>query len=491
MPWKIILLIFILALVIRFLYFPNNVYFGYDQARDSFVSLEILKGHLKLIGPPSSINDNLFHGPLIYYIYAPIYFLSDNNPEVVAAVFRVINSLGVISVFFIGWMLFNRNIGLISAFLFAISYEQSQYSLFISHPSLAVLPVMLFYLGLSLVIFKNRQWGLIVSALGLGLAIEFHYVHSLLVIPLAVILLTFRKFKIKYLFISLPVFLLSILSFVIAELKFNFREIKTLISQQSQVFDLGQIIPISQRWLHDNFLSLNLGFLAPLILLVAAVFTLRKERTKKQAVFLTIWFTAGFIPYIFSKSPSYYYNAGSSVSLLILGAFLIYQFMQKNKILGFAVIAITLVSNFSLIYSLNFKGPNKDIIIQPEMLTVYERGALDYIYDRAAGQQFAADALTSPLNVNTTWSYLFEWYGRNKYGYLPVWGLEAAAGFPGNLKVETDRARLPDKRFTIIEPTIGIGASHIADFFKEENYFSKVLEEKQFGPIKVQERIRI
>ncbi len=31
----LVILIFILALIIRFLYFPNNIYFGFDQARDA------------------------------------------------------------------------------------------------------------------------------------------------------------------------------------------------------------------------------------------------------------------------------------------------------------------------------------------------------------------------------------------------------------------------------------------------------------------------
>ena len=42
-----LVLIFIIALLIRFTFFPQNVYFGYDQARDSYTSLEILKGHPK------------------------------------------------------------------------------------------------------------------------------------------------------------------------------------------------------------------------------------------------------------------------------------------------------------------------------------------------------------------------------------------------------------------------------------------------------------
>ncbi len=65
---------------------------------------------------------------------------------------------------------------------------------------------------------------------------------------------------------------------------------------------------------------------------------------------------------------------------------------------------------------------------------------------------------------------------------------ETAAGFPGNLKVETARDKLPEKQFIIIEPTMGIDQSQIDKFFKEESYFTKLIEEKKFGTIVVQER---
>ena len=129
----LIFLIFLLAVAIRFLYFPDNVYFAYDQARDSYTALEILKGDIKLIGPPSFLSDKIFPGPLIFYIYAPIYFLFNNNPEAVSAFFRVFNSFGIILTFLAASVIFNKRVGIIAALLFAFSYEQTQYSLFISH----------------------------------------------------------------------------------------------------------------------------------------------------------------------------------------------------------------------------------------------------------------------------------------------------------------------------------------------------------------------
>ena len=80
----ILIVILLFALSIRFLYFPDNIYFGYDQARDAFVVQELLEGNLRLVGPTTLI-DGLFHGPLYYYIFAPFHFLSGGNPEIINA----------------------------------------------------------------------------------------------------------------------------------------------------------------------------------------------------------------------------------------------------------------------------------------------------------------------------------------------------------------------------------------------------------------------
>jgi hypothetical protein len=89
------------------------------------------------------------------------------------------------------------------------------------------------------------------------------------------------------------------------------------------------------------------------------------------------------------------------------------------------------------------------------------------------------------------WSYVIEQSGQKKYGYLPVWGGDAAEGYSGHLKVEKARSILPTKQFLILEPTRGIEQYMIDDFLNQENLFTKSVEEKQFGLIKVQIREKI
>src|SRR3990172_11001918 len=117
-----LLVLFILSLVVRFLYFPGNVYFAYDQARDSYFATEILKGDIRLIGPPSAASTKLFPGPLSLYLYAIVYFIFSPNPETLSAFFRIYNALGEFLVFLIGSKLFSKKVDILSSILFALSY---------------------------------------------------------------------------------------------------------------------------------------------------------------------------------------------------------------------------------------------------------------------------------------------------------------------------------------------------------------------------------
>ena len=113
------------------------------------------------------------------------------------------------------------------------------------------------------------------------------------------------------------------------------------------------------------------------------------------------------------------------------------------------------------------------------------------MYNDSDGHVFAVKGVTMPFYINTTWSYLFEWYGKENYDYLPIWSVKPAEGFPGNLVYESSRSRLPSTQFVIIEPLNGIRDVDKTKFFAEESYFTKIVEEKEFGTITIQKREKI
>lgn len=497
---KVVWLIFFLGLLVRFLYFPDNVYFAYDQARDAYMALEILKGDLKLIGPPSFASDKLFPGPLIFYIYAPIYFFFGKNPEAVAAFLRIYNAFGVFFVFFIGSIIFNRFTGLIAALLFAFSYEQSQYSLYLLHQPLAVITVLLFYLGLSLLIFKRDHRGVVISAAALGLSMQAHYGYIFLGAVLLTMFIVFQDrlklIRFKDLLLSFSLLILTTSSFLLVELKYHY--FSSFIRQSfdpgapkvSSGIHFNETLFIINRFLYDTFLAnYQLTPLVALLLAAIILYFLHQKELKLKILFLLIWFFGGLSLYLLSGVSSYYYSASTSVSLLILTSYAIYKlYSSSHLLLAIFIILGIIANNLFSITTINPQGLNRDMVIQPGMLTSSQRQILDYVYTNAEGQPFAIRSLTVPLDINTTWSYLFEWYGKNKYGYLPTWIGPIAQGFPGNLPVENARSKLPQKQFLIIEPTIGIREAIKDNFFREESYFTKLSETRSFGTITVQKR---
>src|SRR3989304_2711469 len=141
-------LILTAGILIRFINFRQSVYFGYDEARDAFVSQEIYtKGDFKLIGPQASMFEGIHHGPIYYYLIGPLFLLGKGDPYFVSIFFRLINSLGILGVFAIGVLFFNPIVGLISAFIYAFSYEQFIYAIFTGNPSVSNISWMILLPG--------------------------------------------------------------------------------------------------------------------------------------------------------------------------------------------------------------------------------------------------------------------------------------------------------------------------------------------------------
>lgn len=500
-----LLTIFIIALILRFRYFPDDIYFGIDQATGSFAVKEILDGQPKLIGPTTTF-PGLRHGVLFYYLYAPFYMIGNGDPIFAAAFLRVINALGIFLIFMLGAVLFNKYVGVLAAFLFAVSFEQTQFALYFNHPSLAVISILIMYLGLALLIFQKKEIGLVIALVGLGLSIQFEFILTYLFIPFVIILLVFRKslpkLGLKTLFLGMTAFLLTVLTFIIAEIKFSFRSINLLPQLligntekslyriiSTYFFEMGQVIKFSLIGVDQ--LRLVTG-----MIVFISFWWLLFSKIRKQLAFLGIWFFSVIIVYFVTGGEDlkvdiiqYHPNVGVSLSLLLLIAYLLYSLGKKigyTSIIPILII-ITLL-NFSLIQKINPYGSMPEINAQSFMLLSDEKKVIDFIYSDALGKPFVVKGITLPFYINSTWSYLFEWYGQQKYGYLPIWGGKNAAGYPGRLVVEEAQDKLPDNRYLIIEPVRGIPVHLINSYLQEENYFTNLQEEWKIGSFVVQKR---
>jgi len=177
---------------------------------------------------------------------------------------------------------------------------------------------------------------------------------------------------------------------------------------------------------------------------------------------------------------------GIGGGVVTLAAITISQVWKERKTLALILFVLITISNLAVVINQGKQGQTI-LEIQKDMTLYNEISALDYIYKEANREKFSINTLTRPLWINTTWSYLFNWYGKDKYGYLPYWrGRDQVGQLGNNLENAPQDIKL---HFFIIEPPQGIPGYFYNQEIEAENARSKVLTEVNFGELRVQKRI--
>jgi len=486
-----VFLVFILAYLLRVVFLSNNsLTFGYDQARDAYISQQILKGDIKIQGPPASTL-GLYHGVLYYYILAPGYLLGHGNPIVAAYWVALINALTVFVVFYLGYLFTKKaGVGVLAAFIFAISFESTQYATWLSNPTLGILTVPILYLGLWLWISKKYRLGPILAAIGLGFSIQSEIFLAYHLISLAIWLFASRKVISKK---SLTIFgvalLFSISSMIISEFKFGFRGLAGLQSlalgeggNLAYAKSIGDylILYLNQigRIFAFNAYPGNIGWGGMFVIILAVYSLVKKDRVGS---FLATWLFAHVwvVTVGGTSTPFLMVGIGPAVSLMIA-----YYLSKLSRPLMIFILAIIIFGNISMILKENPKGSTL-FSIQKDMILSNELAAIDYTYSQAKGKPFSINSLTSPLYINLVWTYLYQWYGQPKYGYLPGWhGRDQVGQLDSLKKVE----KPGETSFLIIEPMDGIPPQYLELTVGEEDSKGKLVSEKYFGGLRIQRR---
>ena len=492
----LVFFIFILAYFLRVMFLSkNSLTFGYDQARDAVISQQILKGDIKIQGPPAS-TPGLYHGALYYYVLAPGYLLGHGSPIVAAYWMAFLNALTVFVVFCLGYFLTKKvGVGVLASLLFAISFESTQYATWLSNPTLGVLTVPLMYLGLWLWINKKDKLGPILGALGLGFSTQSEIFLIYHIIPLAIWLFISRKSVTrKSLIIFGITFLISISTMIISEFKFGFRGLGGLsalaIGENANLAyakSVGDylILYLNQigRIFAFNSYPGNIGWGGMFVIVLALYSLIKKDRIGS---FLATWLFAHVwvVTVGGTSTPFLMVGIGPAVSLII--AYFISRWWEgKFKIASILVLIVLIYGNISMILRENPKGSTL-FSIQKDMLLSKQIKAIDYTYSEAKGESFSINSLTSPLYINIVWTYLYKWYGLSKYEYIPYWHGHDQVGQLDTLekinKPETDS-------FLIIEPMAGIPTQYLELMIGEEDSKTKLVDERYFGELRVQKRI--
>ncbi len=491
----ILYLIFLVGFFLRTYRLWDNIIFSYDQARDAqrIYDMIYLK-HLKIVGPETDI-PGIFNGPLYYYLLAPVYFIFKFDPNYVALFLVLINLSTLFLIYLLAEMIFkDKRVGLISAFLWSISFEQSNFAKYISNASLISISTILFFFGLALYIFKKKDIGLTISIIGLASSIHFNFYLVYLIIFYFIYYYVFLpKINIRHVLTNLFLLILLLSSFFIAEIKFHFSGVKALTSYFFNISIPTTIIEGLSNYLQKlsetfyySFFSFNhfigLGLLFFFLLLIV-----RKER-KSEIIFLGIW--------LFSTLPLFGFKSGvitvpvinasifGATTLVVAGG--IYELLKLNKnswLLALFFLVLFSLSNL-ILYSKN-QFLNYQALGQKAMFLSYEKKLIDYTYQKTNNNKFSICAISEPLFINTLWSYLYNYYGKNKYGYIPYWS--GVQQYLNNNYLPYDKERV-ETRYLILEGQGGIPDYATKGTIFSEDQVSYIENEKKFGLMIVQKR---
>jgi len=498
----LLLFIFATSFSVRMINFRQSVYFGYDEARDAYDSVNIYtKGDIKISGPPASAFKGINHGPLYLYFIGPLFLLGRGDPYFVSVIFRLINSFGVFLVFIVGSLFFNRTAGLFSAIIFAFSFEQYIYGIFTGNPALSNIfwPILFIGVGIVYKFPTKRILGLFLMIFSASFIAQFDLILSYSFLTVITLLFLLRD-KLKDVEIKdwLKVFLfglLPVVTYPLAELKNNFLGVRTFLSLIGGNFST---VPDDQsRWtifinnlvglFKDNVMDFNLNnslITAMLSLLLA--FMIIKSKSKKSAIFILLWIfslaalivTNGFMPF--------YSYAGVGIGVILGFACLLAEIYQKNKYLAILLLSFSIFSNLQKIIPQSKDALIMEIKAQPHMNLDDEINLINKTYEVAHGRKFTIRTTTMPYKVQTTWSYLYDQYGFKKHGYKPFLEGGNTLGFLGEFP--TPQKGTTCVRFLIREPVRGIPEVLINNDENEENNFSGIVEEEKFGELVLQMR---
>ena len=498
----ILILIFLTALALRWYFLPQrNINFIFDQARDAFTVNEIVNGDLKILGPPTSDGAGLHHGVLYYYLITPAYLLGRGDPMFAAGYIGLINALAIIPVFYLTYLLTKKYyLSLIASFLFAFSFDAIQFSSFISNVSLGILFIPMLFVGLYLWITKKTKFAPVITGLFLGLSVQSDIAFLYYFIPVLIWLFVVRKsLKIGEIFLFLASFVFAVSTMIIAEVLFGFpafKGISYLFSGDNQVLKTATLAHVSktlfmqigERFTNAIYPSGSLavgiaGFGALGYLLIKEF--LDKKTKSFRVRFISSYLLAHAVTIPFGGSITPYIMVGVIPAVSIFLAMLLGDIFEKKKTLLLISVFILALLNFSSLISKK-NGPNPDYFTDKYLLSK-ELAVIDYTYQKANGKPFSISTLTAPLYINTLWSYLYNWYGQQKYGYVPYWvGRDQIGQLGNNLKSPPDDL---EKHFFIQEPSEAIPDIWETYARGDQESISTVVEEKRFGGMTVEERI--
>lgn len=479
-------LILIVAFVLRIFRVNEILGFYYDQGRDAQVIWDLIHSHkFFLIGPTTGLA-GIFRGPFYYYLIAPFYLFGKGNPVWSAIFLAFLSVIALAIIYSAAKEIGGKITGFIALILGTFSFEIIYASRWLSNPTPMLFLSMILVWCLFRILDKNKSIYWIILSVILGLSF-FHFGSSgelfyFLAIPIFAIY--FKKFpNIKTFIISVVFFLLTFSPLFFFDIRHGNILLNNItgmvgggksfgIPTWQFVLDRLSLIGVyfSSILFHSPFVKEWIHISIIFIAFVAFVPKLLKDDKLKVIMMFLGSVTLGLLFFQGNSGNLYqYYLTGYYLIFIILIASLFGEIFKTNWIGKVFVIYFALYflgQNWMWVKPyLYTTGTEPDVIILDN-----QKEAIDWIYKSAGSSQFNVDVYVPPV-LPYSYNYLFTWLGTYKYNKLPV---ESQVPLLYTL-YEVDPPH-PERLKAWLDRQSGIG---------------KVIKERTFGGVTVQERRRI
>jgi hypothetical protein len=458
-------------------------------------------GDLKTQGPSASgTEDSIYHGVFYYYVIAPLYTFSGGDPGVVMIGVIILDCLAIFPII---WMTKNFSgsdcLSIISGILYAVSFDAITMGSYLYNVIITILFMPWFYLYLWMVFWEKKYKYLPLLTLLLGLCIQGAIYSVYLMIPLAGLLIKefmskrlFKKKYIKVFLISLITFIITISTIIISQFKLYLAGItasgSTRITEYNKEKLVNFLTESSAVYLEkiQNILFPGFLWMSTVVLIISVMFLWFEKDERQKLKFLLVWLLSPLSLFFLTNRTNYHLLAGIDGAIILL-AILGLNLWRNDLVRRVAMLCLVGFSLFTSISTVNRERKEKHsfLDVQSGAYLNEQLSLIDYSYEKASGKPFSIAVLGAPHDYSTTWAYLYDWYGKNKFGYKPKWFGGEQKGIPaGDLLDRTNKTL--ENHFAIFEPNPGT-TKYFRDQFNELQYIyaKNLIEEKYFGAIAV------
>lgn len=435
--YALLIIVFLWSIALRSIEVVNGNYlFGFDIGRDLLVARNIVENHKFTligaeIGSGSAGINGIFQGPGYYYVLALVYWMFHGDPYGALITMFLFGVATLVAVYWTVSRIFDRATALVALFLAGISPLLVSQSRFIWPPHPASLFIVCYLYFAFMIPKRPRMYApLAVFFAGLTYHFEFAMTVPMILATFIAMPLVFRIRDIKTYLYSLGSLVFVFLPLLFFEMRHGWMAVRSFFSYNTPQGPIGKDVwflritdhlvpyianaknsfPIEHGFIPDwGFTMLIAGLLIVLLLLSRRVFFR----------FLLLLLATSYGVFLFLNNVIWdYYLIHAHFIYIYIFSYVFVQSYKKFKIL-FVLLSIFLLSMvmasgwrmmISYTYDLHDRGGVEKI--QGKKI------AIDYVYNDAKGQAFSEFTFMAPI-YTYPYEYLFQTYGRQKYGYEP------------------------------------------------------------------------